>query len=82
MAATVVAAAIAGSLYADSGASAVSPPELHTVARGETLWSIVTDHYSHSEDPRVLVEEVRDVNDLDGYLIQPGDRLELPAPGR
>lgn len=77
--ATVVVAALFGALHAGSGASAEAPPVFHTVAAGETLWSIATDHYPPSEDPRVAIEEIRSSNDLEGYRIQPGTRLELPA---
>lgn len=79
LAVTVVAATIAGALYAGSGASAEPPSAPHTVVAGETLWSIASDHYSPSGDPRVAIEEIRDANGLDGYRIQPGMRLELPA---
>lgn len=79
MAATVLAAVVAGALHAGSGASAGPTPDLHTVDRGESLWTIVADHYPSSEDPRVLVEEVRDANDLEDYVVRPGDTLELPA---
>ena len=79
LAATVVAAALAGALHAGSGASAESPAIPHTVIAGETLWAIATDHYPPSEDPRVAVEEIRDANGLEGYRIQPGTRLVLPA---
>ena len=79
VAATVFAACVAGSLYASSGASAGAPPELHVVSSGESLWSVVSEHYPPSKDPRVIVEQVREANDLGGYVIQPGDKLELPA---
>ncbi len=81
LAATVLAAAFAGALHAGSRAGAEPPPALHTVATGDTLWSIVAEHYPPSEDPRVMVEEVREANSLEGYVIRPGARLELPAAG-
>ncbi len=73
------AAVVAGSLYVGSPASAERSPEHHTVVAGETLWSIVTDHYPPSEDPRAAVEAIRQANGLRGYSIQPGERLELPS---
>lgn len=79
LATTVLAAAVAGALHAGSWAGAEAPPVRYTVAPGDTLWSIVAEHYPPSEDPRVMVEEVRDENGLEGYLIRPGARLELPA---
>lgn len=78
--AAVLAAAVAGALHAGAWAGAEVQPVRYTVVRGDTLWSIVADHYPPSEDPRVAVEEVRDANGLEeGYLIRPGTRLELPA---
>ena len=77
--ATVVLAALFGALHAESGASAEAPPVRHTVVAGETLWLIASEHYPPSEDPRVAIEEIRSANGLEGYRIQPGTRLELPA---
>jgi LysM repeat protein len=51
----------------------------HTVAPGDTLWSIATEHYPPSEDPRATVEAIRKENGLKGYGIRPGMRLELPG---
>lgn len=77
--ATVLVAALFGALHAGSGASAEAPPARHTVVAGETLWAIASEYYPPSEDTRVAVEEIRSANGLDGYRIQPGTRLELPA---
>lgn len=79
LAVTVIVAAVAGMLHAGSGASAGPPPTPHTVSEGETLWSIATNYYPPSEDPRVAIEEIREANGLEGYRIHPGTRLELPA---
>ena len=60
--------------------SADPAPLTHTVKSGDTLWSIATEHYPPSEDPRPKVEAIRQVNRLEGYSIRPGMRLELPGP--
>ena len=60
--------------------SADPAPLTHTVKSGDTLWSIATEHYLPSEDPRPKVEAIRQVNRLEGYSIRPGMRLELPGP--
>ncbi len=65
-------------LYAVGGASAGSPPSYYTVAPGDTVWSIAVDHYPPQEDPRPRVVDIRDANDLTGYRVHPGQRLELP----
>jgi nucleoid-associated protein YgaU len=44
---------------------------------GDTLWSI-TGRYLPSKDPFATIEEIRRLNGLDGYTIQPGKRLALP----
>ena len=76
-----VAAVLGFALYAGSGADAESPTVLYTVEPGDTLWSVATEHYPASEDPRVTVEVIRDANDLPDAQIYPGTRLELPAAG-
>ncbi|MGF1471016.1 MAG: LysM peptidoglycan-binding domain-containing protein [Rubrobacteraceae bacterium] len=70
---------LALALYAGSNAGAESPPARYTVSSGETLWGITTEHYPASEDPRPRIEEIREANDLEGYEIQPGMTLKLPA---
>ena len=42
------------------------------------MWSIAVEHYPSSEDPREMIEGIRQTNGLEGYQIQPGDHLELP----
>jgi hypothetical protein len=66
-------------LYASAGAGAGSPPDSYTVAPGDTLWKVATEHYPPSEDPRAVIEAIREENGLDSYLIRPGMRLQLPA---
>lgn len=76
-----VAAVLGFALYAGGGAGAEPPTVLYTVEPGDTLWSVATEHYPASEDPRVTVEVIRDANDLPDARIYPGARLELPAAG-
>ncbi len=78
MAVLLFAAVVFGTLYAGAPASAGRSPEQHTVAPDETLWSIAVEHYPSSEDPREMIEGIRQANDLGGYGIQPGEHLELP----
>ncbi len=73
-----MAAVLSFAIYAGGNAGAESPPVHHTVEPGETLWGITTGHYPPSEDPRPLIEEIRESNGLEGYDIQPGMDLELP----
>lgn len=70
-------AILAFALYSVSRAGAEAPPVHHTVEPGETLWEITVEHYPPSEDPRPIIEEIREANSLTGYRIHPGMRLEL-----
>ena len=73
--ATLLAAYILG-----AGPGSADPaPASHTVQPGDTLWSLVTEHYPPKEDARAKVEAVRQENRLEGYSIRPGMRLELPG---
>jgi LysM repeat protein len=76
--AVLVALAMACALYAATVADAGTEPVPYTVASGDTLWEIATEQYPPSEDPRATVENIRRENGLEGYLIEPGMRLELP----
>lgn len=63
-----------------AGTGSADPASIsHTVETGDTLWSIATEHYPPSEDPRAMVEAIRRENGLEGYGIRPGMRLELPG---
>lgn len=68
-------------LYAGGGAGAEPPAVIYTVAPGDTLWSVATEHYPPSQDPRVAVEVIREANGIRDASIYPGMRLELPATG-
>ena len=73
----LVATFLACTLYAQTG-SADSPSIPYTVSAGDTLWGIATENYPATEDPRVMIEAIREENGLDGYVLQPGQHLELP----
>jgi LysM repeat protein len=81
--ALLAASAVVYILYAsgvDSGVAAAGTPTVtYTVAPGDTLWEVATEHYPSSEDPRTAVEAIRRENGLEGYGLEPGMRLELPA---
>ncbi len=70
---------VVSALYTGTRAGAEQSYLCHTVTPGETLWSIATNHYPPSEDPRVAIEEIRQANDLEGYRIHLGECLELPS---
>jgi LysM repeat protein len=49
------------------------------VVRGETLWSIARRSFP-SEDPRLVVDRIVGVNDVDAGGIAPGQVLAIPGP--
>ena len=71
---------LASALYAGSNAGAEAPPIYYTVEPGDTLWEITVEHYPPSEDPRPIIEDIRETNDISGYQVHPGMRLELSSP--
>ena len=73
-----MASVFACALYVATGADAGTEPVPYTVASGDTLWEIATEEYSPYEDPRATVETIRRENALEGYMIRPGMRLQLP----
>ena len=66
-------------LYAGADAGANPEPAPYTVRAGDTPWSIATQHYPPSQDPRVNIEAIREENGLEGSIIRPGTRLDLPG---
>lgn len=71
-------ALVSGALYVGPDADAEQRPISYTVAPGDTLWSIATDRYPASEDPRLAIEAIRRANEIKDHQIHPGQRLELP----
>lgn len=51
----------------------------YEVRAGDSLWSIAEGVGSEDADPRAVVAAIRDLNDLSGSLIHPGDLLQVPA---
>ena len=66
---------IGGAAEADTSAS---PPVVHVVASGETLWSIASLHVSPGEDVRRVVHDIAEMSDLSGGAIFPGQVLLIP----
>ncbi|QIN80521.1 LysM peptidoglycan-binding domain-containing protein [Rubrobacter marinus] len=73
-----VATAAVFALYTGTGAGAGTQPVRYTVSPGDTLWDIAVAHTPSREDPRPVVEIIKEANDLSGTRIHPGMTLELP----
>jgi LysM repeat protein len=73
---TALVAALAASASragpADSG-----EPEVAVVKPGDTLWSVAARE-APSDDPYGTIEQIRELNDLTGHTIHPGQELILP----
>ena len=48
------------------------------VRAGDTLWNIAVNLAGTGQDPRPLVDDLIELNDLHDALIVPGQRLKLP----
>lgn len=54
--------------------------EVHVVAEGDTLWDIARSVVGPEGDPRPVVQEIREMNDLEAsQILLPGLRLVVPA---
>ena len=60
-------------------ASTAPSYEIVVVAPGETLWSVAAAYASG--DVQVLVNEIREVNNLKGFDLQAGQKLRVPLVG-
>jgi hypothetical protein len=69
--ATTAQATHAGSAEPGAGAARVA------VQAGQSLWSLA-EAYDPGHDPRVIVEQIRELNSLAGYQLQAGAVLWVP----
>lgn len=71
---------VGGFALAASASEATPPASQSTVVvqPGDSLWSIAVREQP-GRDPLRVVEAFRRVNNLDGYVVHPGQRLVVPA---
>ena len=72
-AAAAVALAVSAAAQPTSGAA---PSTRYLVQPGDTLWAIANARYDG--DPRKAVWRIRQLNDLESAVLQPGQALDLP----
>ncbi len=48
------------------------------VVPGDTVWDLAVRHGGPGEDPRRVAYEIATLNDLQGYVIRPGQELLIP----
>ena len=48
------------------------------VRQGDTLWSIASSVNNNSYDTRKIVNEIKNINDMDNTCIAPGQKLITP----
>jgi len=70
----------AGVAAADGGANPAAPLEVVTVGHGDTLWELA-ESVAPDEDPREVIADIVRLNGLDSAVVQPGQRIALPAVG-
>ncbi len=52
---------------------------LISVNSGDTLWGIAEEYGPDHEDPRKIIFEISQINQLDEEYIQPGQVLKIPV---
>jgi LysM repeat protein len=79
----IVLASIASAILLATASRAERPPAgpapSVVVQPDDTLWSIAT-RTAPRRDPYAAVAEIKKINGLDGYVVHPGQTLELPRP--
>ncbi len=77
-------AVIFGAFSLGRSVSEAAPPSaqpaqhLVTVQQGDSLWTLARQVAPH-DDPRDVVAQIRDVNDLSSARLTPGQQLVLPV---
>ena len=64
---------------AKAGGDAVGPGAVETVTvqPGQSLWSIAEGRVP-DQDPRVTISQIRQLNDLEGTRVLPGEQIVVP----
>jgi nucleoid-associated protein YgaU len=62
---------------ASTGPAPTGPAPSVVVQPHDTLWSIAT-RAAPERDPFAAIAEIKKINDLKGYVVHPGQTLELP----
>ncbi len=73
LAASVFLATPGAQAGAEAGQAAV-----YTVLAGESMWDIA-EHIAPDQDPRIVIDRLRAMNQLETTAIQPGQQLILPS---
>lgn len=59
----------------------VQTTEVYSVRAGDTLWDIAVERTPDGRDVRDTVAAIRSINQLTQSVIQPGQKLDVPAGG-
>ena len=68
----------AGQIADASGAASAGEPTVVVVQAGETLWGIARDA-APGHDPRGVIAQIRELNDLGTRSIVPGQAIVVPT---
>lgn len=74
----VIAAVVGPQAFAGDDDSATAIYDTHTVAHGETLWSIAASVTPVGEDVRDVLADITRMNAIGGSTIQVGEQLRIP----
>jgi len=48
------------------------------VQNGDTIWDIAQEYYDGTKDIRRIIHNILDINDIEGAMIKPGDKILIP----
>lgn len=66
--------------HAGDAAPSVTHTRQVTLQEGQSLWTVAAE-YAPDRDPRVVIGEIVELNNLDSTKVLPGQQIQVPTAG-